>query len=109
MNWISVEEKLPEECSSVLTTQVRANGEKIVRISHYFHGMTTEGDWYVEDQSFKKQPTVTHWMPLPDPPVESSASPQVTPQNELSPRKKVYAFMQLPYHRQVERAQHLGL
>src|SRR5882724_736385 len=42
-------------------------------------------------------------------PVESSASPQVTPQPELSVRKKVYAFMELPYHVRLQRAQKLGV
>lgn len=67
--WISVTEKLPKSGQQVLISAIRENGERMMEISHQFPGLLAS--WYVEkDQGFSKQPTVTHWQPLPDPPTE---------------------------------------
>lgn len=61
--WISVEDRLPEEETEVLCYLGNALGKGIV-VAFRRHG-----DWYFDGW---KCPTVTHWMPLPEPPKEES-------------------------------------
>lgn len=82
--WISVDERLPEEHDSILArfysdgtqtpgmcrrlsdeviiTGVYDDGSKFVT-----HSRTHDGEWHV---SLVVSMTVTHWMPLPEPPKE---------------------------------------
>ena len=57
--WISVKDRLPEEEKEVLCYLGNALGKGIV-VAFRRHG-----DWYFDGW---KCPTVTHWMPLPEPP-----------------------------------------
>jgi hypothetical protein len=59
--WISVKDRLPEEEKEVLCYLGNALGKGIV-VAFRRHG-----DWYFDGW---KCPTVTHWMPLPEPPKE---------------------------------------
>lgn len=56
MEWISVEDKLPEESADYLVWVNNFDCEPYIRI---------EG--YLGDFGFTRK-TITHWMPLPDPP-----------------------------------------
>ena len=61
--WISVRDRLPEEETEVLCYLGNALWKGIV-VAFRRHG-----DWYFDGW---KCPTVTHWMPLPEPPKEES-------------------------------------
>lgn len=64
MEWISVNDRLPEDGQKVITTK---NG--IVDIQWYEkrrNGWISQGNW------FWSMATVSHWMPLPDPPKEDT-------------------------------------
>ena len=54
--WISVEERLPEESAWYLVNIINHFGLDVVTFTHYTKGY----GWGVPD--------VTHWMPLPEPP-----------------------------------------
>ena len=67
--WISVEERLPEDCKHVLVFMRRnvVPGWSV----DYWH---IDTDW-LDDGNWSKNPTggyfnITHWMPLPEPPKE---------------------------------------
>ena len=57
MKWISVEDKLPEDHLDVLVWEEHAGRD--YALSYYVDGL----GWY------KGTPDVTHWQPLPKPPV----------------------------------------
>ena len=61
--WISVEDRLPEEKGRYLTANKRC-GDKIVVFDLWFGG----GFWYVEEEDDVFDFEVTHWMPMPVPP-----------------------------------------
>lgn len=78
--WISVKDRLPEPEREVLLI---AHGWKsrILYIGCLHHmdaqkswltGITSkESDWLMQGWSYLKEPTVTHWMPLPELPKEA--------------------------------------
>ena len=78
--WISVKDRLPEPEREVLLI---AHGWKsrILYIGCLHHmdaqkswltGITSkESDWLIQGWSYLKEPTVTHWMPLPELPKEA--------------------------------------
>lgn len=55
--WISVEERLPKESGWCLANIITPFGLDFMSLSHYSKGY----GWNSRD-------TVTHWMPLPEPP-----------------------------------------
>ena len=61
--WIPVSERLPEEHVLVLCRWRRMSEEAFYGFARYQGG----GTWYVSNEGM---PTVTHWMPLPEPPKE---------------------------------------
>lgn len=73
--WISVEDRLPENSvdgEAVLAVVSGKPHENIkligaLMIAEYFAG---EG-WLVNEYPEWEEPTVTHWMPLPQPPKEA--------------------------------------
>lgn len=60
MEWISVEDRLPEKSGEYLTYCGEYDGTSILN----FEVMKTKGKWKT------KWKEVTHWMPLPEPPKE---------------------------------------
>lgn len=83
--WISAKERLPEEHDKVFTylygtpkwskRMWRTESDKVLVVLRYRDGYkrvttgeTHDGKWYID--SFL-QATVTHWQPLPEPPVEN--------------------------------------
>lgn len=72
MEWISVEERLPEEWTEVLWIS-KTDGILIGR----FHAEWDWGDEYLDRPAIiyagmpLKFRNFTHWMPLPEPPVEA--------------------------------------
>ncbi len=73
MDWISVEDRLPESRDdTVLVYFSETDGIETVHIQDYFDditaGLDSDGNqlyskWYISQN-------VTHWMPLPEPPKE---------------------------------------
>lgn len=58
--WIPVSERLPKECHAVLICK---DGNETS------YGYRLSGDWYEENVRLAAYDiTVTHWMPLPEPP-----------------------------------------
>jgi len=62
MKWISVKERLPEHGECVMVY-----GDKMVG-SYYLLATFYEGLFIDLDEPELKQETITHWIPLPDPP-----------------------------------------
>ena len=79
VGWISVKDKLPEPEQDVL---VIAHGwsDRLLYIGSYqrmeaetswLTGVTSKAsDWSLWGWSYLREPEVTHWMPLPEPPKE---------------------------------------
>ena len=67
MEWISVEDRLPEDGEWVLMFCVEFSGVDKYRAGFY-HGDNDGLSWLSAANAFGF-PTVTHWMPLPDPPL----------------------------------------
>ena len=68
--WISVEERLPEaHADGSVDAELVTDGE-FIHMAYYAHGQ-----WIFCESGEMKEPmwnTVTHWMPLPEPPKEES-------------------------------------
>ena len=79
--WISVNERLPEPDREILLI---AHGwkERLLYIGCLHHmsaetswltGITSKkSEWLIYGWSYLKEPTVTHWMPLPESPKEDA-------------------------------------
>lgn len=77
--WISVEDRLPEPKVDVILIAKGWNDRQVyigrldeVKPSKsWITGLTSNGSqWTVWGFSYLKEPIVTHWMPLPEPPKE---------------------------------------
>lgn len=83
VGWISVKDRLPEPEQEVL---VIAHGwsDRLLYIGSYqrmeaerswLTGVTSKAsDWSLWGWSYLKEPEVTHWMPLPDPPKDTETA-----------------------------------
>lgn len=79
--WISVKERLPEQDQDVLLI---AHGWKhqtiyVGKLHHmepvtsWLTGVTSkESEWEIEGWSYLRDPLVTHWMEIPEPPKEGN-------------------------------------
>lgn len=71
LEWISVKERLPGDCVPVLVYAKHINGKyATISVDHiigYTNGCET---WADIDKTWKY--SVTHWMPLPEPPKEKT-------------------------------------
>lgn len=75
--WISVKDRLPEAEQEVLVIS-RGWGDRLLYVGQYkkmeaqtspLTGITSkESDWLLWGWSYLREPQVTHWMPLPEPP-----------------------------------------
>lgn len=77
--WISVKDRLPEHGKQVLliayawsdTTIYLGRLEHMSSETSWLTGFTSkESEWCLQGWSYLKEPLVTHWMPLPEPPEE---------------------------------------
>ena len=69
VKWISVEDRLPEEGETVLATVYGKPVSNITLIGAYEFAVYYGSDgWFVEEYPEWDGGTVTHWMPLPEPP-----------------------------------------
>jgi Lar family restriction alleviation protein len=56
--WISVEDELPPESMRVIVF----DGDEV------FSGRLFHGAWFAQGSPFPENGSITHWMPLPEPP-----------------------------------------
>ena len=77
--WISVKERLPDDEQEVLVIAHGWDGRLVYVGSHrrveaqksWLTGITSKSsEWSLWGWSYLKEPIVTHWMPLPEPPEE---------------------------------------
>ena len=71
--WISVDDRLPEECEDVLTYSDNVQLKKYEDYSPQYVGFIQNGGWYAscdfyEYNNYMSLEYVTHWMPLPESP-----------------------------------------
>lgn len=70
--WISVEDRLPEEEGAYLVLIVDYLGEERMEVVELFKWANCF-DWSSHMSSrWKDSNTITHWMPLPSPPTENN-------------------------------------
>lgn len=72
--WISVKERLPDDEKDGETVLAVVSGKPHENITLY-HALMTAGyfpgeGWVVNEYPEWENPTITHWMPLPEPPEE---------------------------------------
>lgn len=60
--WISVKDALPEDRNLYLVRQLIGQREYF-NIAYIF-----EDDWYEQRGGYLRLESITHWMPLPEPP-----------------------------------------
>ena len=72
--WISVKERLPDDEKDGETVLAIVSGKPHKNIT-LCHALMTAGyfpgeGWVVNEYPEWENPTITHWMPLPEPPKE---------------------------------------
>lgn len=70
--WISVKDRLPEDDVDVIVYAISNNGGHTIVVTfhtHTLYGFNIEG-WASPWQYFTRNYTITHWMPMPEPPKE---------------------------------------
>jgi len=75
MNWVSIDDKLPEKEGFYITAlkMYTGNPSPYVHVMNWNLGFWTDEDAYTEAQQGVK---VTHWMPLPELPYRSEKEAQ---------------------------------
>ena len=79
MDWISVKNRMPDDEQEVLVIAHGWDGRLVYVGSHkrveaqksWLTGITNKSsEWSLWGWSYLKEPMVTHWMPMPEPPKE---------------------------------------
>ena len=77
--WVSVKDKMPEDEQEVLVIAHGWDGRLVYVGSHkrveaqksWLTGITNKSsEWSLWGWSYLKEPIVTHWLPMPEPPEE---------------------------------------
>lgn len=80
VGWISVKDKLPEPEQDVLVIAHGWSGrllyigsyQRMEAETSWLTGVTSKAsDWSLWGWSYLREPDVTHWMPLPEPPMSA--------------------------------------
>lgn len=69
MDWISVDERLPEEVNVGYSVHVLMFSKYHGQIIGYRYTNTWEAECLGEDYDPDNLQDITHWMPLPEPPI----------------------------------------
>lgn len=78
--WISVKDRMPEHGEQVLliaygwsdTTVYLGKLEHMTPETSWLTRITSkESEWCIQGWSYLREPCVTHWMPMPEPPEEN--------------------------------------
>jgi len=72
--WISIEERLPEDMRSVLFCTEDVNEPAMIPLQGYYNATTKEWVGYLWSQ---KRTDVTHWIYTPEPPAIQSAEKEL--------------------------------
>lgn len=79
--WISVKDRLPGRYETVLIAISTVNGygdpAKLVTIGGYDHSEKRWEQYTSTDRQLCQGETVTHWMPLPEPPEEEQKNERI--------------------------------
>jgi hypothetical protein len=72
--WISVKDRLPDNNQEILVYSNTLEAKEVRKLTpyacYYYDGFMSYGDNL--SQQWLSTITITHWMPLPEPPKESS-------------------------------------
>lgn len=76
-NWISVEDRLPGEAEEDVLAIVSGSPKRNLTLQNVavIAVYCGEDGWYVNEYPEWEDPTVTYWMPLPEPPEEDNHGP----------------------------------
>lgn len=83
VGWISVKDKLPDPEQDVLVIAHGWSGrllyigsyQRMEAETSWLTGVTSKAsDWSLWGWSYLREPEVTHWMPLPDPPKDTETA-----------------------------------
>ncbi len=77
MNWISVDERLPDDQQEILTYWPERN---MIQVQRFYEDYAGLGRWWMhgwQNHSLKYN-RITHWMPLPAPPILSNKQLKLT-------------------------------
>lgn len=66
--WIKCSERLPDNFNDVIVAGKSLEGEMISGFGYYLEF----SECWVSNETYLDEATITHWMPLPEPPVEES-------------------------------------
>lgn len=69
--WISVKDRLPSTDETVLAIVYGRPRKNIQLVAACQLGAWTEEGWILDEYPEWETPSVTHWMPLPEPPEEA--------------------------------------
>lgn len=81
-DWISVEDRLPDDCTFVAIFDPENDGMP-VRTAHWLAGSRT----FESEQGWLAWDEVSHWMPLPPPPAQSQPAGSARQGGEHAPSK----------------------
>jgi len=70
MEWISVEDRLPEAAQQVAVLRINKTWDRGEYAPLYFAGSPA---WYLPEGPLPSD-SVTHWMPIPEPPTDNDCS-----------------------------------
>jgi len=66
MNWISAEERLPENKGEVIGDEIFITDGKDIWIGYYYEAYDELGVFARRDGSLIYDEIITHWMPFPE-------------------------------------------
>lgn len=75
MNWISIDERMPEKCTSVLVCFENSCRDDLMVVAWFDRGLWWLNPKHALDRNYER---VTYWMPLPEAPGNLTTHAQPT-------------------------------